>query len=66
MILLIFYCYDCVWQVKISPNQQKIVSVGEEGAILIWDYRKPISNSPPDAHKDVKVIGPSEPKWALT
>ena len=50
---------------KISPNQQKIVSVGEEGGILIWDYRKPISNSPPDAQKDVKVIGPSSPKWCL-
>ncbi len=49
-------------QVKISPNQQKIVSVGEEGAILIWDYRKPISNSPPDATKDVKVVRPGSPK----
>ncbi|CAK9207947.1 unnamed protein product [Sphagnum troendelagicum] len=51
-----------ITKVKISPNQQKIVSVGEEGAILIWDYRKPISNSPPDATKDVKVVRPGSPK----
>ena len=23
---------------KISPNMEKIVSVGAEGAIFIWDY----------------------------
>jgi len=52
-------------QIKISPNMKKIVSIGEDGAILIWDYRKPISDSPPDPNK-VTVKSPSSPKWAQT
>lgn len=50
-----------VMQIKISPNMKKIVSVGEDGAILIWDYRKPISDSPPDPNK-VTVKSPGSPK----
>eukprot|EP01018_Ginkgo_biloba_P019199 Gb_06629 [translate_table: standard] len=32
-------------KVKISPDQQHVISVGEEGAIFIWDYKSPVSNS---------------------
>jgi WD40 repeat protein len=49
-------------QLKISPDMKKIVSVGEDGAILIWDYRKPISDSPPDPNKNVTVKSPGSPK----
>jgi hypothetical protein len=47
-------------QVKISPDMKKVVSVGEDGAILIWDYRQPASNSP-GSGGDVKVKSPSSP-----
>ncbi|GAQ77665.1 hypothetical protein KFL_000020270 [Klebsormidium nitens] len=36
-----------VLKVKISPDLRKVVSVGEEGAILIWDYISPRSLSAP-------------------
>lgn len=39
---------------------QKVVSVGEDGAILIWDYKKPISDSPPD--KNVNFKSPNSPE----
>ena len=37
-------------QVQISPDQQRIVSVGAEGAILFW-------NSPPELSRDMKKDG---------
>ncbi|KAI5076514.1 hypothetical protein GOP47_0008579 [Adiantum capillus-veneris] len=34
-----------ITKVKISPDQHHVVSVGDEGAIFVWDYKSPVSAS---------------------
>lgn len=53
--------FRCYLQVRISPDQTRVISVGEEGAILIWDYKPPIASTPPDGAALVKSP-PRSPK----
>lgn len=36
-----------ITKVAVTPDRTKIVSVGSEGGILVWDYHTPHKDRPP-------------------